>query len=507
MRSRVCVVVAVGLAVAARADEPGGARPEPPPAAAAPLSGEPAILEGAIDAARYVVGPGDRLRLELWGLQDLRQEIEVAADGRLFVPRAGVFDAGGRTLQALRAAVVARLHALYPRLQSSLTLVQPRDFVVHVTGAVARPGSYVATPLLRVSALLPRAGGALPSGSLRRVEIRRRGVAQPILADLVRFTALGELDADPQLLDGDTVYVPARRRTVEISGGVRRPGRYELTDGGTLAELLELAGGLAPDAARARPLRIASRDGSDRVAVRSADVGHAASIRLADGDRVHVPELVEVRPTITISGAVRGPHDGDDPVAAPRPNSSDNRPDAAPREISVSLPWVAGAGVRDVLGQAGGLQPWADAQHAYLWRRQADGTGRRIPVDLVAISTGAGADVPVAAGDALVVPSRREQVLVGGAVQHPGYYPYASDLKPRDYLSLAGGPTRSGDAGGARVLQSGVSRKLDKVASIAPGDVITVPEHTFTAADWTTISLVVGNIVIGAVAVGLAARK
>jgi protein involved in polysaccharide export with SLBB domain len=499
------VAVAFGLAAAAHAD-PNRAPPDPPSAAsAAPMAGEPAILEGAVDAGRYVVGPGDRLRLELWGLQDLRQEIEVAADGRLFVPRAGVFDAGGTTLEALRTAVGKRLHALYPRLQSSLTLVQPRDFVVHVTGAVARPGSYVATPLLRVSALLPRAGGALPSGSLRRVEIRRRGAARPIIADLVRFSALGELDADPPLLDGDTVYVPARQRTVEISGGVRRPGRYELIDG-TLAELLELAGGLGSDAARSRPLRIASRGGSDRVAVRSADAGQAASIQLDDGDRVHVPELVEVRPTITISGAVRGPHDGDDPVAAPRPNSRDNQPDAAPREVSVSLPWTAGAGVRDVLGQAGGLQPWADAQHAYLWRRDGEERGHRIPVDLVAISTGAGADVPVVAGDALVVPSRREQVLVGGAVQHPGYYPYASDLKPRDYLSLAGGPTRSGNAGGARVLQNGVSHRLDKVPSIAPGDVITVPEHTFTAADWTTISLVVGNIVIGAVAVGLAAR-
>ena len=113
--------------------------------------------------------------------------------------------------------------------------------------------------------------------------------------------------------------------------------------------------------------------------------------------------------------------------------------------------------------------------------------------------------MPLEPGDALTVPSRRDEVLVSGAVQRPGNYPYSSDLKPRDYISVAGGATRSGDPGHARVLSGGVERPLSRVSSIGPGDVITVPEHTFTAADWTTIALVAGNIVLGAAALAVAA--
>ena len=104
---------------------------------------------------------------------------------------------------------------------------------MHVTGAVARPGTYWRA-VVRVSALLPKAGGALPMGSLRRVEIRRPGVAQPIDADLARFSLFGQIDRIPWLLDGDTLFVPPRALTVEVTGGVRRPGTYELVASRTL---------------------------------------------------------------------------------------------------------------------------------------------------------------------------------------------------------------------------------------------------------------------------------
>ena len=106
-----------------------------------------------------------------------------------------------------------------------------------------------------------------------------------------------------------------------------------------------------------------------------------------------------------------------------------------------------------------------------------------------------------------MVPARRQQVLVAGAVQRPGYYAYSGDLKPRDYLNLAGGPTRSGDSDATRVLQNGNSRSLTKVSALEPGDVITVPERRFTAAEWTSMALILGNIAIGAAALGVAAAN
>ena len=468
---------------------------------------DPSSLEGGVRAASYVVGPGDKLNVVLWGLQQLHEELEVTAEGRLFVPRAGVFDAGGKTLTELRSSVEAKLHALYPGLQSALTLSKPRTFLVHVTGAVARPGTYAASPLVRVSAMLPKAGGALPNGSLRRVEIRRRGVAEPIHADLVRFTLFGQVDQDPQLLDGDTLYVPTRQLTVEVTGGVRRPGTYELIAQRTVEELIELAGGLDTQASNVRPLRVTSRAAGDDVGVRSVSLSVAPSTPLKDGDLVHVPVMIEQRPTVLVQGAVVGTHE--DRLARVRPagQSEGNAPDSGPREVSVRLPYVEHEGVRDLLAQAGGLEPWADARHAYLSRRDAKGAARAIPVDLAVLQTGLDDDVPVKPGDMLVVPVRREQVLVAGAVQRPGFYSYSGDLRPRDYLGLAGGATRFGASEDARVIQNGHARPLTRVDSVEPGDVITVPERKFSAADWTTMALIVGNIGVGIAALTVAAVK
>jgi protein involved in polysaccharide export with SLBB domain len=182
-------------------------------AALADAAGKPALmLDGAIDPSTYIVGPGDRLVVELWGLRDVISEVEVNAEGRLVVPRVGMFPVAGMTLAALRRAVEARLKTTYPSLQGGVTLSRPRSFLVHVLGAVARPGAYLATPLTRVSDLLPRAGGALPNASLRRVEVRRASSVK-LIADLIRATWLGDTGGDPRLVDGDTLFVPLASST------------------------------------------------------------------------------------------------------------------------------------------------------------------------------------------------------------------------------------------------------------------------------------------------------
>jgi protein involved in polysaccharide export with SLBB domain len=503
---RVTIAWILGLASLAIAQPHPANPPAPELEPAAPLPPEVTPLEGGVAAKSYIVGPGDRLHIEMWGLTELTQNLEVTADGRLFVPRAGVFPAAGQTLEALRNAVEARLHKLYPRLETSLTLIRPRTFLVHVTGAVVRPGTYPANPMTRVSAILPRAGGTLPTGSMRRIEIHRNG--ETLKADLLRFQIFGQVDQDPLLLDGDTIFVPAQQLTVEVLGGVRRPGRYELIGSRTLDELFELAGGVAPQASRQFEVRISSRTSGDRFAVRSVSQKAAPNTELADGDVVRVPELAERQSLVRVEGAVVGPRNPEG-VSQMRvnPNARAGDREEPVRENSLTLPFVEGDGVRDLLAKAGGLEPWADGRNSYISRRDTQGKLRQVPVDLVAISTGDTRDEPVAAGDTLVVPSRREQVMVSGAVQRPGFYPYAGDLRPTDYLNLAGGATRSGDAGGAKVLHDGVTRPLKKVRTVEPGDVITVPENRLTQGEWISLALILGNIAIGAAALGVAASR
>src|SRR5262249_51656374 len=153
----------------------------------------------------------------------------------------------------------------------------------------------------------------------------------------------------------------------------------------------------------------------DHVTVRSVNDDGAA---LDDGDVVHVPERADRGRIVVVEGAVAGPaRDGD--ARRPTPATGENS-DAATRDVSVQLAFVDGDGVRDLVAKAGGLQPWADARAAYLLRDR-----QQIPVDVAAVLGGARDDVRVAAGDTLVIPTLRRQVLVSGAVQRPGLYQFS----------------------------------------------------------------------------------
>ena len=524
MKSGIAVVLAfstavrptVALAQPVTAPPPSGPAAEPTPTPA-PLTPEGRMaLEGAVDAKSYIVGPGDRLLVELWGLREQSTEIEVTAEGRLYVPRVGVFPAGGEKLSALRTAITERLRGVYPNLHANITLARPRTFLVNVVGAVGRPGPYPATAITRVSTLVPRAA-PLPNASTRRVEIRRKGRADKIVADLANFTMLGDPSGDPTVLDGDTVYVPLRELEVEVTGAVKRPGRYELVRERTIHELLELAGGLAANAAATLPMRLTTRESGDRLIVRSVPQGSAPQTVLRAGDSVHVSGLADLSRTVVIEGAIVGPP----PPAGTTPPDQDRRalasaPSDRPadalgtplRDISVVVPFVEGDGVTDLVVKSGGLQPWADGAAAYLLRPVANAQRQRIQVDVVAISSRQTRDVAVQPGDTLVIPSRRDAVLVGGAVQRPGLYAYSRNLHPPDYVILAGGPTRTGEPGSALVLRrSGEKKRIGDVAEIEPGDVISVPEAALSTAEWVQVVLILANLAATTTAIVLTVRR
>jgi protein involved in polysaccharide export with SLBB domain len=497
MPSRLLAGIVAVMPAVAVAQQRGG---ETPGGVEAPLAEPPLSLAGAVDAATYIVGPGDKLVVGLWGLQEENREVEVNAEGRLLVPRIGLFAASDRTLASLRDEVVRRLKAVYPRLNTSLTLSRPRIFTVYVVGAVARPGSYRATPLTKVSELIPRAG-PVANASTRRLEIRRKARAQPIVADLVRFSLFGDASADPTLLDGDTIYVPLREFEVEVTGAVRRPGRYELVGTHTAGELLELAGGTSSDVAFGLPLRITTRGDGDRIEARSvANAAEAAAAPLRPGDIVHVPALADLQRTVIVEGAIRQ-GSAVEPGAAP--STTTQVPDAAlpTRSVSTQIPYVDGDTVRDVLVKVGGLQPWADGRLSYLLRTRPDGARQRIGVDVVEAFAGHSPGILVRPGDTLVVPSRRDGVVVGGAVYHPGNYAYSRGLTPMDYITLAGGATRNGRPNSARVLRrTGRSSEISEVQEIEPGDVISVPEATVSTAEWINLAVIVANLAVGTTA-------
>lgn len=156
----------------------------------------------------------------------------------------------------------------------------------------------------------------------------------------------------------------------------------------------------------------------------------------------------------------------------------------------------AGDRILSLLNQGGGpIRDLADLRRATLRRA---GSTEVIPIDLYAMITlgDTTQNYEVQDGDELIVPEeRRNRILVQGAVQQPGLFPYREPMTLQDAISLAGGEIRyrsrfsrvlvirerAGQPGEYTRIQSDYVRFIrngDQSQNVVlqPGDLVFVPE-------------------------------
>jgi protein involved in polysaccharide export with SLBB domain len=114
-------------------------------------------------------------------------------------------------------------------------------------GDVTEAGAYDISSLSTPLNALVMAGGVTARGSLRTIKhYRGKQLVQDVDAyDLLLHGIRSDLQ---QLQSGDTLLVPPLGPLVTVEGMVRRPAVYELKNETSLAEVLELAGGILPTA-------------------------------------------------------------------------------------------------------------------------------------------------------------------------------------------------------------------------------------------------------------------
>lgn len=139
-----------------------------------PVSAQtPAPASASVESA-YYLGPGDRVRVTVFGEAELTGEYEVAANGSLAFPLVGEVPADGLTPQQLSDAIADRLRGGYlrePHVASAVIGYRP----FYILGEVARPGTYPYAADLDVTSAVAIAGGYTYRANRRRVYIRRLG--------------------------------------------------------------------------------------------------------------------------------------------------------------------------------------------------------------------------------------------------------------------------------------------------------------------------------------------
>ncbi|MEP0545425.1 MAG: SLBB domain-containing protein [Rhodothermales bacterium] len=452
-------------------------------------------LEGALDPAAYIVGPGDVFSITTGGAIPLQIAPSVTADGVLVVPSLGSFPVAGLSLTEARARVITALQRSYRNVPIEVALAQPRQFYVHVSGEVARPGRHVAVPVARVEDALAAAMednnplqalerqrreywnyDGLPA--LRNVMVERQ-TGERIPVDLMRYYATGDTQYNPYLRDGDRLYVPTytsdgdavfvEYKNREILNRMTTNGTtrtnvdaYDFRPGDTVTDLLLVAGG--PSLLNETSTIRLMRNVGGALDVRSVDVqaiiaGTEPDVSLQPRDRLLIPDALARTGVAEVDGLVVYP--GTYPIVAGETTLRDlvvaaggvlpegllraayleRRGAAESADRTQSLESVENPAARDALIQQeifkqARLTDLSFVSRQYLTREllQFQRVSLELGDDVASIP-----EVPLRDGDRFVVPRDPDAVLVIGQVQNPGYVPFRASADAAYYIEQAGG--------------------------------------------------------------------
>jgi polysaccharide export outer membrane protein len=246
----------------------------------------------------HLISAQDVLTVTVLNQASLTGKYTVQPDGSIRLPLVGRIVSAGMTVAEFESRLTRALadgFLLEPRVTVELEQFNGRR--VFVFGNIVAPGTYALTDQLTLIEVLAKAGyGAASEAVIVRPNKAGAGATLPdqvsdgevirvSLRELEKAVEQGSLARNVVLKDGDTIFVPRVDLTrVFVSGKVRTPGAYPITEGTTVLQALSLAGGVTEEAAvnRITILRLVKGE-QKSIKAKLSDV-------LQAGDTLVVPE-------------------------------------------------------------------------------------------------------------------------------------------------------------------------------------------------------------------------
>jgi protein involved in polysaccharide export with SLBB domain len=257
----------------------------------------------------YILGPGDELRLRVWGQVNFQANVEVDRSGEVYIPitQVGPVHVAGLPVSELDVHLREAIGRVYRNFDLQVDVGQIRAIQIYVAGDARRPGVYTISSLSSLVDALFASGGPSVQGSLRHIQLRR-GSETVTDFDLYSFLIRGDKSTDVKLVSGDVIFIPPAGPQAAVTGSVRTPAIYELRANETLADLVADAGGPSTVAAEARISIERIQDHHERHAMEVAYDSAGLATPVTEGDLVRVFAIVpKYDLTVTLRGNIANP--------------------------------------------------------------------------------------------------------------------------------------------------------------------------------------------------------
>ncbi len=155
----------------------------------------------------YIIGPGDTIKIIIWGSVQGEYNLSVNRNGQIDIPKIGVVQVSGLTYRQLREVMDREFARQYNNFQMNVTLDNLRTIQVYVVGQARFPGSFSVSSLSTLVNALFASGGPSKSGSMRNIQVRRGGKVV-VTFDMYDFLLRGDKSKDIRLQPEDVIFIP-----------------------------------------------------------------------------------------------------------------------------------------------------------------------------------------------------------------------------------------------------------------------------------------------------------
>lgn len=419
-----------------------------PPASFLPLQNVPVGPE-------YIIGPGDTVRIVIWG--SITGDIEATVDrgGQIDLPKVGVVHVSGLTFKQLQQVMEREFSRQYTNFHLNVTLDNLRTIQVFVVGQARFPGSYAVSSLSTLVSALFASGGPSKSGSLRDVQVRRGGKVV-VHFDLYDFLLRGDKSKDIRLQNDDVIFIPPigplvavgyPKTATEVEEDLKLVTRLELAErfpssnfpGFTFQDLKRLEteeGRKAPTA----ELDPAERERLERLpslfpeSIKRREFVRPPATGWLEKERETSETEFERRFGMSLK------------EAAQRIALSKHQEIGGPIKVPAIYELKEEKNLTDLLRLAGGLGGQAFKGRVQLLRVQDRRELVLLDEDLSKILDKTQRPVYLVDGDLVMIfkvpPQVENKVVVAGAVKNPGEYGLRDGMRLKDLVEMGGGLLR-----------------------------------------------------------------
>lgn len=459
-------------------------------------------IDQPINPDVYMIGPGDQFLVNIISSDNVSNyTLTVSPTGEILIPSVGIVQLKQLSITSGIEKMKSAIKGLNQSAQIYIILSDIREFKIKVVGHLQNPGFYIVTPMTRVSDLFEEIVSRIseepiedekPSEPLIQEEIAYPELSKrnayilrgsdTVHIDLSKFGTSGFDEFNPLLNQGDIVYFPLRQHLIGIYGGIKIPGQYEYVTGETLYDLLQLTGGLRPDADPNKIEITRFTSSTEKYSfITTLDESQEIITQPEDHVMVRYSQDYKKQDVVYILGEVL-------------------YPGVYTIESGVTS-------VSDILKKAGGFTAKADSskmminnnniklipdkeqirillipeenrsieERAYIKARMLTEKG-----SLESNSksqTESISQFKLSKNDEIYIPENYNYIEVIGAINQPGRYPFNPNKSALDYLELAGGPTSTATSK-KFVIKAGTGQRLPlkQNIQIENGDAIFIAE-------------------------------